>query len=125
MTQVGHRRWVMPAGHMPLRATGHEPEFTSRAQLSILNAGPEAAAIVIRVYFEDREPLGPFRLRVEGRRARAVRFNDLIDPQALPLETPFAAVLESDVPVVVQFTRQDTSQAACALTGTMAFPHAP
>jgi len=61
-------------------------------------------------------------MKVEGRRVRHVRFNDLIDPQAMPLDTDYACIVESNVPVVVQFARTDTSQAENAIFSTMAFP---
>ena len=40
---------------------------------------------------------------------------------AMPLDTPYAALLIADHPVVVQFTRHDTSQAANAIATTLAF----
>lgn len=43
--------------------------------------------------------------------------SDLIDPVAMPLEAAYAAVINCDVPIVVQFGRQDT----LALLGTIAF----
>ena len=52
---------------------------------------------------------------------RHVRFSDLIGPEAMPLDTDYGGVIESDVPVVVQFMRQDTSQASNAILSTMAF----
>jgi hypothetical protein len=61
-------------------------------------------------------------LTVPGKRVRSIRFNDLIDPQAMPLDTDYACVLESSVPVIVQFTRMDTSQAENAIASLMAFP---
>jgi hypothetical protein len=41
---------------------------------------------------------------------RNARFNDLIDPEALPLDTPYAAVIEANVPIVVQFGRLDSGR---------------
>jgi hypothetical protein len=45
-----------------------------------------------------------------------------IDPLAVPLDVDYAVIVESDVAVVVQFTRQDTRQAENAIMTTMAFP---
>lgn len=118
----GRRSWAIPGGRVPLRSTGDEPENTSRDELCILNTGAETAHVAVRVYFEDQEPAGPFRLEVGARRVCHVRVNDLIDPQAVPLDTPYAAVVESDVPVVVMFLRKDTSQEANAVAASMAFP---
>ena len=37
---------------------------------------------------------------------------ELIDPEAMPLETDYGAVVEASVPIVVQFTTMDTRQSA-------------
>lgn len=87
-----------------------------------VNGGDEMANVEITLLYADREPVDGYRLSVAPRRVRAVRMNDLIFPYAMPLETPYAAVIASDVPVVVQFTRQDTRQRENALLGTIAFP---
>ena len=38
------------------------------------------------------------------------------------MATPYASVIESDVPIVVQHTRLDSRQAENALLSTIAFP---
>jgi hypothetical protein len=122
VADIGRKLWVIPGGHMPETGTGREPEFTSRDELCVLNAGDATARLEIMVYYADREPIGPYALEVAARRVRQVRFNDLIDPEAMPLGVPFAAVVTSDAPVTVQFTRVDTRQAALAIATTMALP---
>ena len=42
-------------------------------------------------------------------RVRCVRCNDLSDPEATPLGVDYGGLVESNVPVVVQFTRIATS----------------
>jgi hypothetical protein len=121
MRTIGAKVWAIPGGHMPLRSSGDEPRNTSRDELCVLNAGSFDASVQLTVFYEDREPVGPYPLKVAAHRVRHVRFNDLIDPQALPLDTPYAALLVADHPVVVQFTRHDTSQAAHAIATTLAF----
>ncbi|WP_116813581.1 sensory rhodopsin transducer [Steroidobacter cummioxidans] len=119
---VGSKVWAIPGGHVPLRSSGAEPGNTSRDELCVLNAGHFDAQLELTIYYEDHAPVGPYRLKVAAQRVRHVRFNDLIDPQALPLDTPYAVLILADHPVVVQFTRQDTSQAANAIATTLAFP---
>jgi hypothetical protein len=58
---------------------------------------------------------------VPARLTQHVRFNDLTDPEPIPLDTDFASVIESDVPVVVQHTRLDSRQAENALLSTIAY----
>jgi hypothetical protein len=56
--------------------------------------------------------------------ARLLRYNELTTPEPVPRDTDFAAVIESDVPIVVQQTRLDSRQAENALISTSAFPAA-
>lgn len=122
MEALGKRIWAIPGGHIPSASTGAEPEHVSRDELQVLNTGDTDAELEISLYYADREPVGPYPLTVGARRTRHVRFNDLIDPEAMPLDTHYACVVRSSVPVVVQFTRVDTSQEANALLGFVAFP---
>lgn len=114
MSAIGRRRWAIAAGGAPSRATGPEPAFTSRDQLALLNTGPALANARIRVVYAHRETIAPFRIAVSPRRMRIVRINDLIFPEAVRLDEPYGLVLECDVPIVVQFTRQDTRERALA-----------
>lgn len=122
MKAIGHTKWVIPGGHIPGTSTGIEPEFTSFDQLCILNTSKKEAEIEITIYYSDQEPVGPYPLKVSPRRVRHTRINDLIDPLAIPLDTDYAAVIESNIPVVVLFSRQDTRQTAKAIALTLAFP---
>jgi hypothetical protein len=88
----------------------------------MLNAGEEAAEVEVTVFFSDRDPLGPYRVEVPARRTVHMRFNDLEDPAPIPRDTPYAAVIESDRPIVVQHTRLDSRQPALALLSTIAHP---
>jgi hypothetical protein len=116
-----HKIWVIPGGHIPLLSTGTEPAFTSRDQLSILNSNTTPAKISIMVYYENDPPTGPYKIELKENCVRQIRFNDLVDPLPISLDVHFAAVIESDVPIVVQFTRMDTSQSMLAGFSTMAF----
>ncbi|HZD44139.1 MAG TPA: sensory rhodopsin transducer [Methanomicrobiales archaeon] len=121
MKPIGRTVWVIPGGHIPLKSSGHEPEYTSRDVLCMLNTGDEDAEIRITIYYADREPAGPYPLKVAARRVRHVHFNDLIDPEAMPLDTDYGSIIESTVPIVIQFIRQDTSQAENALFSIIAY----
>jgi hypothetical protein len=95
--------------------------MTSHDTACLLNTADEDARVAITVYFTDREPAGPYRVTVPARRTAHVRFNDLTDPEPIPRETPYASVIESSVPIVVQYTRLDSRQEANALLSTIAF----
>lgn len=119
---LGARRWAIAEGYIPAGSKGATPQLTSHETVCILNASSEDATVTITVYFAGRPPVGPYRVTVPGQRTRHVRFNDLNDPEKIPVDTDFASVIESNVPIVVQHTRLDSRQEALALLSTIAFP---
>ena len=119
---VGRKRWAIAEGYIPGWSHGPAPQMTSHETACLLNASDRPAQVRITVYFEDREPAGPYPVTVPPRRTLHLRFNDLNDPEPIPVDTPYASVIESDVPIVVQHTRLDSRQAENALMTTMAFP---
>lgn len=119
---IGRRRWAIPEGYIPESSHGPEPAMTSHDTVCLLNAGSVEAHVIIYVVFADRDPAGPYRIVVPARRTRHVRFNDLSDPESIPRGTDYASVIDSNVPIVVQYTRLDSRQAENALLSTLAFP---
>jgi len=119
---IGSTTWVVADGYIPPESSGPEPDMTSHDSVCILNAGADDAAVELFVFFTDREPLGPFLLRVAGRRAHHQRINGLREPGVVPHGVDYSLLLRSDVPIVVQHTRLDSRQAANALMSTIAYP---
>ena len=102
---IGAKIWTMTLGHIPLVSEGDEPENTGRDEITILNTGAHAVRVEIEIFYADRDPVGPYRVEIEARRLRTIRFNDLIDPLPILLDTAFAAVVRSSSPVVAQCRR--------------------
>ena len=121
MTPIGRKRWAIPEGYIPAKSHGPEPEMTSHECVCILNASDKTANVTVTIYYSDRAPV-TYRLTVPAERTKHVRFNNLTDPEKIPLATEFSSVIESDVPVVCQHTRLDSRQADNALLSTVAFP---
>jgi hypothetical protein len=118
---VGRTRWAIAEGYIPGTGTGPGRAFESHETACILNAGEDDAEVRITLFFADREPVGPYRVRVPARRTLHLRFNDLTDPAPVPRDTDYASLIEADVPIVVQHTRLDSRQQALALLSTVAF----
>ncbi len=95
--------------------------MTSHEAACLLNASDQDAHVQIMIYFSDRDPVGPYRITVPANRTKHVRFNNLKDPEPIPLGMDYSSVIESDVPIVVQHTRLDSRQDANALLSTIAF----
>ena len=119
---IGKRCWAIAEGYIPPSSThGDDPRLLSHEAACILNANDQDAQVTLMIYFSDREPAGPYRLTVPARRSRHLRFNDLSDPEPIPIDTPYSSVIEADVPIVVQHTRLDSRQNALALLSTIAY----
>ena len=119
---VGRRLWAIPEGYIPGTSHGPSPQLTSHEAICILNVADSDAHVELTLYFEDREPVGPYQVVVPARRTVHLRLNELSDPEPIPTDTNYASLIESDVPIVVQHTRLDSRQAENALLTTIAFP---
>lgn len=113
---LGSTVWVFSAGNVPLGSTGREPEFTSRDEICFVNTGGEDAHVELTVYHADRPPVAGYRLTVGAERVCHRRINDLIDPEAVPLDVPYGLVVRSDRPVVAQLQRLDTRSTALSVS---------
>lgn len=122
MEPIGRKRWAIAEGYIPGWSHGPEPQMTSHEVACLLNTADRDAHVEITIFYTDREPVGPYRVTVPARRTLHLRFNELRDTEPIPKETPYASVIESDVPIVVQHTRLDSRQAENALITTIAYP---
>jgi hypothetical protein len=118
---IGKVCWAIAEGYIPAYSNGPEPQFTSHETVCILNANDQDAHIEIIIFYSDKEPVGSYHLTVPARRTAHIRFNDLNDPESIPLDTDFASVIQSDVPIIVQHTRLDSRQSENALLSTIAY----
>lgn len=117
----GKKIWAIADGYIPAWSNGPAPQMTSHEAACILNATKRDARVKLTIYFADRKPAGPFKLKVGAQRTLHIRFNELSDPESIPTDTPYSAVFSSDVPVIVQHTRLDSRQDANALLSTIAY----
>jgi hypothetical protein len=119
---IGQRRWAIAEGYIPPSGTNADDRrFLSHETACLLNANDSDAHVTLTLYFKDREPVGPYCVTVAARRTLHLRYNDLRDPEPVPVDTDYSSVIESDLPSVVQHTRLDSRQAALALLSTIAY----
>ncbi len=123
MDALGHTRWAIAEGWIPSQSSFSDPALVSHETACILNAGDRAAHVRITVFYADREPV-VYQATVPARRTLHQRFNDLKDPEAIPRDTAYSSVFESDVPIVVQHTRLDSRRAELSLLSTIAYAEA-
>jgi hypothetical protein len=111
---------------LPKDTSLRQSSFSDRTLIShetacILNAGDREAHVNLTIFFADREPIGHYRVTVAARRTLHLRFNDLKDPTAIPRDTDYSSVFESDMPIIVRHTRLDSRHAEVSLLSTTAY----
>jgi hypothetical protein len=123
MEHVGKKIWAIADCYIPSRSNGPEPEMTSHETFCFLNLSKASAKVKIMIYFSDRNPVGPYWLEIPPERTLHTRLNLLKDPEPIPKDTDFAALVESDIPIVLQQTRLDSRQSENALFSTIPFSY--
>lgn len=118
---AGAKVWFIPDGYYPTISNGH---FPSHESICVLNPGGRDAHLEITLYFEDRAKMAGFQAACPAERTHHIRMDKLRDGagNAVPQGVPYAMMVSSDVAVIVQYSRMDTTQAEMALMTTMAFP---
>ena len=117
----GKRVWFFPDGDRPplgdSAMVGHESYV-------VLNPNDLDAHVEVTLYFEDREPVRGIRVTVGRERVKCFQTHnpDHFGENTLPIATQYAAKVESDVPVIVQYGRLDARQVNLAYYTTMGYP---
>lgn len=120
MDAIGKKRWAIPEGYIPSQSVSQDRALLSHETACILNANDKDANVTVTVFFANREPV-TYKVKVPARRTLHLRFNDLKDPEPVPLDTDYSSVFESDLPIVVQHTRLDSRRAEISLLSTIAY----
>ncbi|HEY8529664.1 MAG TPA: sensory rhodopsin transducer [Paenibacillaceae bacterium] len=118
---IGARRWIIPDGYIPPASSG---TLESHESVCVLNTSDRDAHLRFTIYFEDREPLENIPYVVPARRTKHIRTSSLRGDggRSIPAGVPYAIEVESDIPVVVQYSRMDSTQAENALMSVVAYP---
>ncbi len=120
----GAKVWLVPDGFIPEESTGAQE---SHEAICVLNTSAEQARLSISFYFEDRDPVKDVVVIVPPERTRHIRTDlpDHLGGARIPRGVPYAIRVEASIPVVVQCSRMDTTQAALSLMTAMAHPVGP
>ena len=116
----GKKVWLIADGFWPTVSNGQP----SHEAVCVLNTGAADANITITLFFEDRAELSGFEARCPARSTRHIRLDSIKNGkgETVPRGVPYALLIESDAPIVAQYSRLDTTQAELALMTTIAYP---
>lgn len=122
MNPVGKKTWLIPDMYWPEITT--EGHYVSHESICVLNTSDQDCRLDFVLYYEDRPPVGGLSAVCAARRTHHVRMDRLKDTNGnhIPRGVPYAAVVNASAPVVIQYTRVDTTQSANSIMTTLAFP---
>ncbi|MGG1313352.1 MULTISPECIES: sensory rhodopsin transducer [Cohnella] len=116
----GEKHWIIPDGYIPPASSG---SLESHESVCVLNVSSEEALLHFTIYFEDRDPIEDIPVVVPPRRTKHIRTSSLAKNGAsIPVGVPYAIEVRSDIPVIVQYSRLDATQAENALMSVVAYP---
>ncbi len=122
MAPVGNTTWLIPDMYWPeITSEGH---YVSHESICVLNTSDQECTVEFVLYYEDRAPISGIKAVCAAERTHHIRMDRLTDINGkhIPRGVPYAAVVNASVPVVIQYTRVDTTQSANSIMTTLAFP---
>lgn len=116
----GKKTWLIPDGYLSDTVTD---DYVSHEAVCVLNLSGETAHINLTLYFEDAEPMRGFHVECQHERTNHIRMDRMLsdDGKPVPRNLPYAILVESDQPIVVQYSRLDVSQPEFALMTTIPY----
>jgi len=116
---AGTKTWFIPDGYLP--AQGPPGAYAGHDCVCLLNTMTQEATVWLDIFFEDRDPVEGLEVRLPARRCLHLRM-DRLEGFEMPREVPYALRVRSNLPIVVQYSRLDVSQANMAFLSVMGFP---
>tara|TARA_Y100001970_G_C13762308_1_gene616372 strand:- start:247 stop:639 length:393 start_codon:yes stop_codon:yes gene_type:complete len=114
MSELGKKIWIFPDAYLPAKGnpykTSSDGDQYSHESLCIVNYSINDANLIIDFLFEDEDPLENFKTIIKAKKSLHLRLDDItINNMYLPREKPYSIVLKSDLKVVAQLSRLDTT----------------
>jgi hypothetical protein len=121
MTNGGAKVWYFPDGFLPVKSSDGQME--AHEALMLFNTNATAAHILIDVYFSDRLPVRNIAVTVDPERIKTLRLDNPQDLSGLciPPLTQYALRITSNINIVAQFGRLDTTQDNMAYYGCIGY----
>ena len=117
----GKKTWLIPDCFLN---SVSKNESISHEAICVINTTDTDAKINLTLFFEDRDTCKDFSAVCKAGRTHHIRMDKLKNDKGelIPRDTPYAALVESNVNIVVQYSRLDTSEVEMALMTTIAYP---
>ncbi len=121
MKAYGKKTWLIPDTY--LNSVSKNDQISHEA-ICVINTSNIDAEIKLTLFFEDREVDESFKSQCGARKTHHIRMDKIRNSEGLgiPHDVPYAVLIESNTPIVVQYSRLDTSRSEMALMTTIGYP---
>ena len=121
MKAYGKKVWLIADNYLNSKSLN---DWNSHEAVCVLNTSDVDAKIDFTLFYEDREKKTDVHSFCPAGKTHHIRMDKIKDDKGelLLRDTPYALLIESNTPVVVQYSRLDTSRRELALMTTMAYP---
>ena len=121
MKAYGKKTWLIPDTYLNSISKN---QSVSHESVCVLNTSDKDAKIKLTLFFEDREKRDDFESFCGAGKTHHIRLDKIrsLSGEPIPKDVPYAILVESNIEIVVQYSRLDTSAAEMALMSTIAYP---
>ena len=121
MAAYGKKTWLIADCFLHSVSLNDQP---SHEAVCVLNTSDVDADIRMTLYFEDRECMTCFSAKCGAKKTHHIRLDRIVgeNGEKIPRDVPYAMLVESNTPIVAQYSRLDTSAVEMALMTTIAYP---
>lgn len=121
MKEYGKKTWLIPDCYLN---SVSKNEYPSHEAICVINTTGREADIKFTLLFEDRPAITGYGAKCGAMKTHHIRMDRQKNEKGelIPRDTPYATLVESDTPIVVQYSRLDTSAVEMALMTTIAYP---
>ena len=121
MKTYGKKTWLIPDTFLQ---SVSKNDSLSHEAVCVINTSDVDAEIKFTLFFEDRECDDSFSSFCKAKHTHHIRLDRIrnAEGKGIPHDTPYAIVVESNTPIVCQYSRLDTSNVEMALMTTIAYP---
>ena len=119
MKAYGKKTWLIPDAFYNSKSNGQ----VSHEAVCVINTSGEDAHIHLTLFFEDRDKIDDFYAECQAGRTHHIRMDKQVSKSGnkVPQDVPYAILVESNVEIVVQYSRLDTSQCEMALMSVIGY----
>ncbi len=120
MKVYGKNVWLIPDCYLN---SVSKNENISHEAICVINTSEVDAQIKLTLFFEDMDAREDFSSFCPARKTHHIRMDKLKNERGemIPRDKPYAALVESNTPIVCQYSRLDTSAPEMALMTTIAY----